>query len=272
MKKLQLSIFLIIIGIGIAISPRLVQAGNDLSIECSNRGSCLVTPSNTPLFQEMGWSPGSGVSQKLQVKNASAQKGKLALQLQNYRDPQNLGEELTFVIHETSPTGKILYTAPSLQTLHDAGPIFFDALLPHETKKYFLTTTMLPSASSVYRSAQLQFDTQFGLEFQSFIAKKFSAPETNNVTVAAALIQPTRLPQTESLLSQTVTTTRPVSKNRCSVWVRFLPELIFALWVSWFLILELRFPQYRDWMVPLLSFAFLTTALGVWYFWHMCVS
>src|SRR5579859_5508983 len=102
MKKLLLSAFLIIIGIGAMVSPGLAQAGNNVELTCSGQGTCQVSPSNTPLFQEAEWSPGSSVTQKLRVTNMSAQKSKLALQLQNYQDPRNLGRAVSFAIRETS--------------------------------------------------------------------------------------------------------------------------------------------------------------------------
>ena len=157
-----------------------------------------------------------------------------------------------------------------MQNLRDAKYFSFDTLAPHQTKEYFLTSAMSPIVGSKFQSSKLQFDTQFGLEFEPVATKKFSAPKVNS-TMTAALVQPTQMPQTAPSVHEDAAVSHPIPENHCSLWTRYLPELIFALWASWFLILELRFPQYRDWMIPLLSFAFLTTALSVWYFWHSCI-
>ncbi len=270
MKKMKLSAFLTVIGIAVALLPRPVQAGNNIAIECSNQKTCRATPEGKPLFAETAWLPGSSVTQKLTITNSSAGKGKIALRLQNYQDPSGLGRAISFAIHETSPDGKMLYTSPTLQSLRNGNFFAFDTLTPHQAKAYFLTAAMSATAGGEFQSAKLQFDTQLGLETEPAVAKKISTPKIGN-SIVAEVVQPTPMLQTVPVFQENAATTHPVLENRCSLWVRYLPELILAVFICWILLLEFRFPQYSDWMIPLFSFAFLTTALSVWYFWYICV-
>ncbi len=146
----------------VAVPP--VFAGTDLTIVCPNTGTCSISPTSTPLFNEVGWVPGSTVTQYIKMTNNTSQNGYSAIQVLNYEELKNLGEIVQIDIREGSPVGPVLYGGVTLHQFRDDGYFTFDAITAGQTVDYFLTAVMPYSAGNEYQAARVEFDLKMGLE------------------------------------------------------------------------------------------------------------
>lgn len=144
-----------------------VSAGTNLTVSCSNIGSCAISPTGTPLFNEGGWLPGSRITQYIQMSNTSGQNGFAGIEVQNFTETNNVGEVIRIEIHRDSPVGPVIYSAPSLHTFRNDGYFTFDTLNAGQTEQYFVTAEMLTSAGNQYQGSQVGFDLNMGLELQA---------------------------------------------------------------------------------------------------------
>ncbi len=141
-----------------------VHAGTDLTVNCPAIGTCTINPTNTPLFNEAGWMPGSTVTQKVTVTNSSSQNGFTGIQAANYTDTNSLGQVINIQIHQGSPAGTLLYAAPDLITFKNDGFFTIGPINAGQTIDYYFTATMATSAGNQYQGSQVKFDLIAGLE------------------------------------------------------------------------------------------------------------
>jgi hypothetical protein len=161
-KKLALFLFSFFILSIVAAKPAF--AGTDLNVSCTAIGSCSISPSNTPLYNEGGWLPGASVTQRLRISNASSQNGYSAIQVQNYTDTKNVGGVISIKIHRGSPSGPVIYAANSLQTFRNDGYFTLVPLTAGQTEDYYFESTMYVTAGNEYQASMVKFDLRAGLE------------------------------------------------------------------------------------------------------------
>jgi hypothetical protein len=162
MKKIFLSLLSAVV---VFLSSSAVAfAGTDLSVNCAAIGSCSIAPAATPLYNETGWVPGSTVTQRLSITNASSQSGFSAVQVENYSETQNLGQVISIQIHKGSPAGPVVYSAASLITFRNDGYFTLASLNAGQTDDYYFVATMSPVAGNEYQASMVKFDLKVGLE------------------------------------------------------------------------------------------------------------
>ncbi|MBD3279446.1 MAG: hypothetical protein GF390_01915 [Candidatus Pacebacteria bacterium] len=161
LKKILNLITLFVLLVGLTTQA---FAGTNLTVNCPSTGSCSINPPSTPLYQEVGWMPGSTANQYIRMANTAGQDGYAAIEVTNYQELKSLGEVIEIEIRRGSPVGTVIYGGVTLHQFRDDGYFTFDTLDDGETTDYFVIAHMPYDAGNAYQASRVEFDLNMGLE------------------------------------------------------------------------------------------------------------
>jgi len=122
--------------------------------------SLIVEFEKTPLFDEVNFLPGQGVSRLVKVTNNSGQPQRIATEAINVSDPNRLGDVLNLEIKE----GGITRYNDTFSKFFTAGEIYLSDLGSGEQIQYDFIVTFYSGAGNPFQGKSLGFDILIGFQ------------------------------------------------------------------------------------------------------------
>lgn len=190
----------------LSVAVPVLAVGADLDITCTGDGSCEVSPSGSPLFNETNMYPGYKVTHVLHIHNQTGETKTFNFQLKNFETSSdqatNLGNQVWLSVFGNSTLTQVLFE-PQLISSIAAGPVILESFAPNQSRDYYFQLEFDQDAQNAYQNLLTQFDWQLGFDFDQ-PTPPLTPETTPQSQVSGAAAQ-------ESLVSNTATA--PMCEN-----------------------------------------------------------
>lgn len=141
----------------------LAVVGLVVAVPAHAQSGVTVTFETTPLFSQGDFMPGDSVSRWVDVDNASDSNQAMAVKVNSYSDPDDLGDHIEITITEGSATR----FAGTLQALFDASQAdgyFLSNVASGDSTRYNVSAAFPAATGSAYQQTSVSFDITIGTQ------------------------------------------------------------------------------------------------------------
>jgi fibronectin type III domain protein len=200
-KKLFTNLLLVFSFLMIGVGK--VDAFANLVADCPAYGACALSndpPAGPidPMFQEIGWYPGSVVTQYIRISNSSSQNGFAALEVVNYVQTPGLratalpgfdvGDSINIFVYSDTPyiPANLIYGGVTLAQFRDDSYFTIDTLNAGQSRDYYFVAQMQTTSGNEYQAGVVKFDLNVGLEVEPLPATSGGGDGTGSVAGISA--------------------------------------------------------------------------------------